>query len=108
MSGVFLNIDPHPHPLASVYPPPLVRGEDTLAGGRRGGGSIVRKTPDTALYSMYICTVSTLWCIHMFRLCLLHPLFSSFRRHAAPSIETVTKAAPKHFNDSVRYVKKKS
>jgi hypothetical protein len=59
------NID-HPPPLrpASVYtppppPPPLVRGEDTLAGWRGGrGGSIVRKTPDTALYSIY---VSTLW-----------------------------------------------
>jgi hypothetical protein len=35
--------------------PPLVRGEDTLAGWRGGGGSIVRKTP---LYSTY---VSTLW-----------------------------------------------
>jgi hypothetical protein len=34
MAGVFENIDPH-HP-ASVYPPPLVRGEDTLAR-RRGG-----------------------------------------------------------------------
>jgi hypothetical protein len=39
-------------------PPPLVRGEDTLAEWRGGGWSIVRKTPDTALYSMY---VSTLW-----------------------------------------------
>jgi hypothetical protein len=62
MSGVFRNVDPPPpHPLASVYPPPLVRGEDTLAGWRRGGGSIVRKTLDTALYSMYIQYVSTLW-----------------------------------------------
>ncbi len=33
--------------------PPLVRGEDTLAGWRGGGVSIVRKTPNTALY--YIC-----------------------------------------------------
>ncbi len=33
-------------------------GEDTLAGWRGGWGSIVRKTPDTALYSIY---VSTLW-----------------------------------------------
>jgi hypothetical protein len=33
MSGVFQNIDPPPpHSTASVYPPPLVRGEDTLAG----------------------------------------------------------------------------
>ncbi len=54
MSGVFRNIDPPPHHRpTSVYPPPLVRGED-----RRGGGSIVRKTQDTALYSIY---VSTLW-----------------------------------------------
>ncbi len=61
MSGVFRNIDP-PAPLQPgecvVYPPSLVRGEDTLAGWRGGGGSIVRKTPDTALYSTY---VSTLW-----------------------------------------------
>jgi hypothetical protein len=37
-------------------PPPLTarRGEDTLAGWRRGGGSTVRKTPDTALYSIYV------------------------------------------------------
>jgi hypothetical protein len=50
-----------PHPPrrpASVYPPPLVRGEDTLAGWRGGGGSIFWKTQDTALYSTY---VSTLW-----------------------------------------------
>jgi hypothetical protein len=40
-----------------VPPPPLVQGEDTLAGWR-GGGSIFWKTPDTALYSTY---VSTLW-----------------------------------------------
>jgi hypothetical protein len=39
MAGVFQNIDPHPllHP-ASVYPPPLVRGEVTLAGRRGGWG----------------------------------------------------------------------
>jgi hypothetical protein len=61
MSGVFRNIDPPPpHRPASVYLPPLVRGgEDTLAGWRGGGGSIVRKMPDTALYSAY---VSNLWC----------------------------------------------
>jgi hypothetical protein len=59
MSGVFRNIDPpSPHRPANVYPPPLVRREDTLVGRREGGGSIVRKTSDTALYSIY---VSTLW-----------------------------------------------
>jgi hypothetical protein len=51
MSGIFRNINPQPpHCPASVYPPPplpLVRGEDTLAGWRGGGGTIVRKTPDT-------------------------------------------------------------
>ncbi len=61
MAGVFRNIDPPPpHPPASVYPPrpPLVRGEDAIAGWRGGGEPIVRKTPDNALYSIY---VSTLW-----------------------------------------------
>ncbi len=50
-----------PHSLTALRVctlPPLVRGEDTLAGWRGAGGSIVRKTPDTALYSIY---VSTLW-----------------------------------------------
>ncbi len=49
-----------PHPLTArrvCTPPPLVRGEDTLAGWRGGGGSIVRKTPDTALYSIYVSTL---------------------------------------------------
>jgi hypothetical protein len=61
MSGVFQNIeniDPHPpHRPASVPPPPLVRGEDTLAGWKGGGGSIFWKTPDTALYSTYVSTL---------------------------------------------------
>jgi hypothetical protein len=63
MSGVFRTIDPPPpHRPASVYPPPpphpaLVRGEDTLAGWRGCGGSIVRKTPDTTLYSLYASTL---------------------------------------------------
>jgi hypothetical protein len=43
MSGVFQNIDPPhpPHHPASLYPPPLVRGEDTLAGWRGGGVNIL-------------------------------------------------------------------
>jgi hypothetical protein len=60
MSGVFRNIDrPPPHHTTSVYPsppPPLVRGEDTRwveRGWAVNGGSIVRKTPETALYSIY-------------------------------------------------------
>jgi hypothetical protein len=62
MSGVFQNVNPHPLTARRVYiyiPPPLVRGEDTLARERGGGGSTFWKTPDTALYSTY---VSTLWC----------------------------------------------
>jgi hypothetical protein len=54
MSGVFRN-NVTPHRPASGYPP-LVRGEDALAEWRGGGGSIVRKTPDTALYSIYVST----------------------------------------------------
>jgi hypothetical protein len=64
MSGVFRNIDSPPlsPPGECVLPPPplvpMVRGEDTLAGWRGGGGSIiVRKTPDTALYSIYVSRV---------------------------------------------------
>jgi hypothetical protein len=57
MSGVFRNIDPPtPRPLASVYPA-FGAGEDTLAGWRGGGGSIVCKTPYTALYSIYVSTL---------------------------------------------------
>ncbi len=52
-----------PHPLTAPWvctppPPPLVWGENALAGWIGGGGSIFWKTPDTALYSTY---VSTLW-----------------------------------------------
>jgi hypothetical protein len=61
MAGAFKNIDsPSPSPPGEYVPPPLVRGEDTLAGWRGGGGSIFWKTSDTALYSTY---VSTLWCM---------------------------------------------
>jgi hypothetical protein len=59
MSGVFRNIDPRsPHRPASVYPPLLVRGEDTLARGRWGdcvrGG--VNSSEDARHCSvLYIC-----------------------------------------------------
>jgi hypothetical protein len=58
MSGVLTRHPPH-RP-ASVYPPPRVRGKDTLVVGGRGGGggwSIFWKTPDTALYSTYVITL---------------------------------------------------
>jgi hypothetical protein len=59
MSGVFRNIDhPPPHPLASVYPPAFGAGGGHTRWVERGW----RKTPDTALYSIY---VSTLWAIPM-------------------------------------------
>jgi hypothetical protein len=59
MSGVFRNVapPPPPHRPASVYPPAFGAGEDTLAGWRGLGGLIVRKTPDTALYSIYVSTL---------------------------------------------------
>jgi hypothetical protein len=54
MSGVFRNIDPPLIARRVCTFPPLVRGEATLAGWRGGGGSKVQKTPDTALYSIYV------------------------------------------------------
>jgi hypothetical protein len=60
MSGVFRNIDPPtpslPGECVPPLPPPLTRGEDTLAGWRGGGGQF-RKTPDTALYSIFVNTL---------------------------------------------------
>ncbi len=58
MSGVLQNIDlPPPHRPASMYPPTPAFG----AGGghtrwvERGGGGVKSwKTPDTALYSIYV------------------------------------------------------
>ncbi len=51
MSVVFRKYwPPPPHRPASVYPPPLVRGEDTLAGWKGDGGSIFWKTLYIALY----------------------------------------------------------
>ncbi len=53
---------PHPHPQASVFPPPrLVRGGYTLARGRGGGGVPVPTRGQTLWYSRYICT---LWPAH--------------------------------------------
>ncbi len=52
MYVVFRNIVPPARRVCTH--PTLVRGEDTLAGG--GGVSIVRKTPDTALNSIYVST----------------------------------------------------
>ncbi len=45
MSCVFQNIDP---------PSPPGEGRTHSPGGEGGGGSIFRKTQDTALYSTYI------------------------------------------------------
>jgi hypothetical protein len=59
MSGVFQNIDPPPPSppgecIPGVHPPPLVRGEDTLAGWREGWGVNIL---EDARYSsvLYIC-----------------------------------------------------
>ncbi len=55
MSGFFRNTDPPPrHRPAIVYPPAFGAGGGHTRWVERGvGGSIVRKTPDTALYSIY-------------------------------------------------------
>ena len=63
MSLVSKILTPHP-PLrpASVYPhPALLRGEDTLAGRRGGGGSIFLETRDIGLpsYSNNLSTAGT-------------------------------------------------
>jgi hypothetical protein len=57
MPGVFRNIDPSPsHPLLSPHgecvPPAFGAGGGRSRWVERGGGSIVRKTADTALYSV--------------------------------------------------------
>jgi hypothetical protein len=54
MSGVFQNIEIlTPLRPASVYVPPASLVEEGV------WGSIVRKTPDTALYSIYVRTLCT-------------------------------------------------
>jgi hypothetical protein len=56
MAGVFRNTDPPPPQRpASVCPTAFGAGEDTLAGWRGGGGLIVRKSLDTALYFTSVC-----------------------------------------------------
>jgi hypothetical protein len=58
MSGVFRNIDPHPLTARRVCtPPPLERGGGHTRWVQRGWGSIIGKTPDTALYSPYVSTL---------------------------------------------------
>jgi hypothetical protein len=76
MSGVFQNIDPPP-PLR----PAFGAGGGNIARGRGGWGPIVRKTPDTALYSVY---VSTLWA----RLFLI-PVFSFVLSRSKACLYTV-------------------
>ncbi len=76
-------LTPHELTARRVYTlPPLVRGEDTLAGWRGGGGSIFWKKPDNALYSTYVSTLCTTvlnsswpgnWCLIVGD---LHPLGS--------------------------------
>jgi hypothetical protein len=55
MSVVFQNIDPPPlNRPASVYPPPLVRGEDTSRGGEVGWGvNILEDARHSSV--LYIC-----------------------------------------------------
>jgi hypothetical protein len=55
MAGVFQNTDStSPHRPASVYPPPLVRGEDTLAGWREGWGlNILEDVRHSSV--LYVC-----------------------------------------------------
>jgi hypothetical protein len=55
MSGVFQNIDPPPSPPGEcVLRPPLLRGEDTLAGWRGGGGvNILEDARHSSV--LYIC-----------------------------------------------------
>jgi len=61
MAGVFQNIDPaSPSPPAECLPPPLVRGEDTLARRRGGWGvNILEDVRHSSVlyYSTYISTL---------------------------------------------------
>jgi hypothetical protein len=57
MSVFFRNIDPHPLTARRVCtpPPPLVRGEDTLAGRRGGVGSIISSEDARHCSVLYLC-----------------------------------------------------
>jgi hypothetical protein len=48
---------PPPHRPASLYPPAFGAGGGHTRWVERGGGSIARKTPNTALYSLYVSTL---------------------------------------------------
>jgi hypothetical protein len=92
MSGVFRNIDHPPFTARRVCTPPLLaRGDDTLAGWRGGGGSIVRKTPDTALHSIYVSTLcfihTSTHTVQLKRQLLGGPSFlAGFNRHLRPPL----------------------
>jgi hypothetical protein len=56
MSGVFRNIDPPtPSPPGECVPPALVRGEDTLAGWRGGGGGVNSSEDARNCCVLYMC-----------------------------------------------------
>jgi hypothetical protein len=66
MSGVFRSIDlppPPPSPPGECVPPSFGAGGGHTRWGERDGGSIARKTPDTAQCStdvLYICAVKAI------------------------------------------------
>ena len=84
MAGVFQNIDlDPPHRPASEYPPPLVRGENTLAGWRGGRGvNILEDVRHSSV--LYVCKYfagigleqwrSMFFC-KLFLMCILFNLF---------------------------------
>ena len=53
-----------------------MRGKDTLAGWRGDGGSIVRKTPDTALDAIYASTLCSLVCAYLKQITALLKVYS--------------------------------
>jgi hypothetical protein len=74
MAGVFHNIDPPPpSPSGECVPPPLVRGEDTLA--RRRGGWGVNILEDVRHSSvLYVCKYFVVMLVFSTQLCELLPL----------------------------------